>query len=567
MNRQSLLWALGVIIVSLYIPALTTQLYFRHDDSQTLLWAKEFSGFWLTAFNPKLWLNEFYAYPGVGGYYRPFESVYVMAILRTFGSDPFYFHLFNAVLIVGTFVFLFKIIELFSNRYFAFLGILLFHGAFNGILYGLTHIVVPFGYFFELGAIYLFLLGLSRNKNWMFLIAWLLYLPATNRQTSMIIIPFLIALYLIDHWKEVRTQRKKIFALLVVSILPNLILPFSGFVSTGTLLSQPFSFENYSQFVLERYTFYGNLITNGLASILVLFPVGYTIAAQNLRKTTKLPERKQFFLDCAIGLLFVGLSQLPGNVCNFIITFALIYLFFTNRDVRLGFGWCFASMGVFLMVNYYHGGYFVEAAMGLIFGLIPLYQSIFADLARQFDETLQRMTHFLRSLWQGRRKISMIAFVLLFLMVSGFAASHALANKLNAVYVLIQTNKNFEDTVNFIVSSLPANAVIYQLTNDEMATNDRIWRFHSLRERAENVKVMNAEDLSSMVKVLDRYDLQFRPSQQLLAVQQAEAEAAEPKYFLVCSAKEQELAEARFELSPLKLFHRGETVAGIYVVE
>jgi hypothetical protein len=128
-----------------------------------------------------------------------------------------------------------------------------------------------------------------------------------------------------------------------------------------------------------------------------------------------------------------------------------------------------------------------------------------------------------------------------------------------------------------MVSSLPPNAVIYQLTNEEMGLNDRIWRFHSLRERAENVKIMNMEDLSAMVKVLDRYDLQFHPSQQLLTYNSAEIhipgysrqqdEPSRPKYFLVCGAKEKAIAEKRFSLRPRQLFNRGETVAGIYDVE
>jgi hypothetical protein len=556
-KRHNLFWVLSVILISIYLPLLTTQLYFRHDDSQTLLWAKEYSRFWLTAFNPQLWLTEFYRYPGVGGYYRPFESVYVMAILRTFGADPFYFHFFNAILILGTFVFLFKIIELFSNRYTAFFGIVLFHAAFNNILYGLTHIVVPFGYFFELGAIYFFLKGLVRPKKWAFLVAWLFYLPATNRQTSMILIPLLIALYIIDHWQEIRANRKGAFGLLLASLLPNLVLPFSGFVSTGTLLSQPFSFAAYSGFILERYHFYGDLLTRGMAGVLVLFPAGYIIAARILRKSRKLTERQQSLIAFVCGILAAGLTRLPGSAIIYIATIALLYLFFVDRSARSGFGWFFASCGVFLMVDYYHGGYFVEAAMGLIFGLALLYQRIFNAFLKQFGEIF-------RLFWQRHRKITVFSAVLVPVIVlgSGMAGYRVILPKIEAVKVLIQTNKNFEDTVNYMASSLPPNAAIYQLTNEEMGLNDRIWRFQSLRERAENVKVMNDEDLSAMIKVLDRYDLQFQPSEHLRS-----DSTDSPKYFLVCSAKEKKIAEERFSLVPLQVFQRGETVAGIFVAE
>lgn len=576
-QQRALTWILGVIAVSLYVPLLITQLYFRHDDSQVLLWAKEFSQFWLTAFNPQLWLDEFYAYPGVGGYYRPFESLYVMAILRTLGAEPFYFHFFNAILILGTFVFLFKIIELFSSRYLAFFGIVFFHAAFNAILYGLTHVVVPFGYFFELGAIYFFLLGLSRQKNWAFFVAWLFYIPATNRQTSMILIPVLIALYMIDQWKEIRAHRKKLFALLIASILPNLVLPFSGFVSTGTLLTQPFSFETYSRFVLERYYFYGDLMTRGITGMFLMFPVGYAIGAQVLTKFGNVAERKQTLIASAVGLVFVSLILLPGDTGTYVATIALVYLFFTDRSVRLGLGWFFVSTGVFLMVDYYHGGYFVEAAMGLVFGLALLYRRIFTAYVHHFAGALRSIATGFRSLWQGRRKIAVIAAAIILLLSFGFTAYNVFSPKLKAVIVLIQTNRNFEDTVNYMVSSLPPNAVIYQLTNEEMGLNDRIWRFHSLRERAENVKIMKMEDLSAMVKVLERYDIQLRPSQQLLTDNNAEFhiadysrqqdESAWPKYFLVYGAKEKAIAEKRFSLRPLQLFKRGETVAGIYVVE
>lgn len=555
--QRNLITILGVILISIYLPLLTTQLYFRHDDSQTLLWAKEYSRFWLTAFNPQLWLSEFYEYPGVGGYYRPFESVYVMAILRIFGADPFYFHFFNAILILGMCVFLFKIIELFSSRPIAFFGIVIFHAAFNSILYGLSHIVVPIGYFFELGAIYFFLVGLKRQKNWAFLVAWLFYLPATNRQTSMILIPLLIVLYMIDNWKEVRANRKGLFGLLIASILPNLVLPFSGFVSTGTLLSQPFTFGAYSSFILERYYFYGDLLTRGITGALVLFPMGYLIGARILRKSSELTERQQSLIALVFGLLCIGLTKLSGNAIIYISTIALLYLFFTDRSVRLGFGWFFASCGIFLMVDYYHGGYFVEAAMGLIFGLTLLYQRIFSLFIKQFGEIL-------RQFWQRHKKITVFSATLVpfIVLALGMAGYRVLLPKIEAVKILIQTNKNFEDTVNYIASSLPSNAVIYQVTNEEMGLNDRVWRFYSLRERAENVKVMNDEDLGSMIKVLDRYDLQFRPSEHL-----QKDSTDSPKYFLVCSAKEQKIAEERFSIVPVQMFQRGETVAGIYVVD
>jgi len=231
--RKVNLFLIMAVLLSAYIPIIGMQLYFRHDDSQTLLWAHEFSGNIVYAFHPKPWLSEYNQYPGVGGYYRPFESIFIMFLLKVFGPNAVYFQFINGLLVIGTIVFMYKIAELFSNKTAAFLSVLIFHLCFYSILYGNFHIVVPFGYFFELGCFYFAARGLVKNDHKSLLISMLFLIPATNRQTTAVILPAIIIVYLISYWRNTFSESK--FNMLCKFVLPLKIVPVDALSENGII--------------------------------------------------------------------------------------------------------------------------------------------------------------------------------------------------------------------------------------------------------------------------------------------------------------------------------------------
>jgi len=85
-----------------------------------------------------------------------------------------------------------------------------------------------------------------------------------------------------------------------------------------------------------------------------------------------------------------------------------------------------------------------------------------------------------------------------------------LGKKLEVVKILIHTNQNFKDMLNYIKDEIPLNAKIYELSNNDLGISDETWRFWSLKDRAEKVKVMNIDDTIAMLKVLGRYDLSLK---------------------------------------------------------
>lgn len=556
-------WLIFVILLSSYIPIIGVQLYFRHDDSQTLLWAHEFTGSILNAFNPELWLGEYYKYPGVGGYYRPFESVFVMFLLNLFGPKAFYFQFVNGVLVIGTIVFMYKIAALFSNKVAAFATVVVFHLCFNSILYGNYHIVVPFGYFFELGCFYFAARGLVKNDYRFLLLSLIFLIPATNRQTTAVILPVLVTVYLISYWRDVLPGSKAKYALPAISLLPNLMLPFSSNSSSGTILGATQSLDEMLNFLNERLLFYGGLLTNGITGIIIILILTAFTAVKLLHSIgfwKNMSSRPDKLILSGVLVICVTLAIITAQFAYIGLTYMfsiLAYMLITNKRLRFAGAWFFVSLGCFLAIVYYHGAYFLEAAYGLsiVLGIILF-------------ETGQKILEYLgikRWIDTNSRNLAVVGLVFFV----GFSIPILktknvpwLSNKVEAVRILIDTNQNFEEMLNYLAEEIPRNSEVYTLTNADLGISDKTWRFWSLKDRAEKVKVMNIDDTEAMLKVLGRYDMKLKSASEL---QYSNGEAAR-KYFIACSNFEKEKAVGRYSLELLKRFKRGKTEAAVYLL-
>lgn len=542
------------IIFSSYIPILGVQLYFRHDDAGTLLWALEFKKFFLYAFDPRPWLDEYYKYNGVGGYYRPFESLFIMLLQNIFGPQPFYFHLINGLIMIGTIIFLYKITELLSNKIAAFLSVVIFHACFHSILYGTYHVVVPFGYFFELGCFYFCLKGLLR-KDYKYLVYSLLFLiPATNRQTTAIILPAMILVYFISNWKESFPNLKTRLTILFIAILPNALIPFSGTSSVGTILHHSTNFTDFFKFFYERYLFYGNILTQELTGIIVLFIIFFYFIFNFIYSKKESFRRKNYLiLSILVSIVLVlTINKLSVLAITLLLILLGIYALL-DKTVRYVIVWFFVSLACFLIIKFYHGAYLLEAvyALSIVLGMF-LYRLLSAvDEVFQIKKFAKRN---IKPLLVCGIVVLGISGVIIFKMDN----IPVLSAKLEAMEALINTNKNFEDMLMYLKTELPPNSIVYELSEESLGTTSENRRFWSLKDRAEKVKVMHILDTEIMMKVLGRYDVSFKAADDLPKT------IPKNSYFVACSKFERDIAENNYPLRLIKEIKRGKNEAAIY---
>lgn len=549
------LYTLNIIVLSLYIPLIGINLYFRYDDAGTLLWALDFKKSIFYAFDPRPWFDEYNFYNGVGGYYRPFESLFIMLLVKIFGTEPFYFHLINGMLVITTIVFVYKIAVLLTeNRLAGLLTGLIFHLSFQSLLYGIYHVVVPFGFFFEIITFYLFLKGLYSNNLKAILLGFLFLIPATNRQTTALILTAMVILFFLTHWRESKFRIGQRILILFLAVIPNAIIPFTKNSSHATILSQPFSIASYANYIWERLFFYTNLMTRGLPGIIILTIVSLYLIIQLMRhqKLFKLKDRNSISLAIPCSLIFSFLMlkfQIVGMIILYIV---LIILFVTQKNLQLILTWFAVSLGLFSIIKFYHDAYFLEAAfaVAIILGWM-LYQTI-ETIRRAFDVPIKPRL-------EKRLLVALTGAILLFgVIVWKVPGLPVIGSKVEAVKYLIETNQNFKAMIEYLAQQLPPDTKVFQLSEEYLGLTMNERRFLSLRERAENVKVINILDSNVMIKALGRWDIEFKHADGLTL-------GIPPNsVFIVHNRLEKRIAEQKFELAPIEHFDNRHTEAVVY---
>lgn len=550
-------YLLMVILLSLYIPLIGVNLYFRYDDAGTLLWALDFKKSIFHAFDPAPWFDEYNFYNGVGGYYRPFESLFIMLLVKIFGPEPFYFHLINGVLVITAIVFMYRISMLISdNRLAGLMSAAVFHLAFQSILYGTYHVVVPFGFFFELITFYFFIEGLYRDRFRTIALGFLFLIPATNRQTTALILTAMVVVFFVFRWRELKFKLWERIAIFLMASVPNLLIPFTKNSSHATILSQPFSIPGYIQYILERLSFYTNLATSRLpgAIIIAVLCLFWLTNLPLARVLPKINSRLIALLPVPLSLILTLVALKLQPIAIILLYSSLVYLFFAERLLQLVITWFFVSLGLFSIINFYHDAYFLEAAFALAIVLGNLlYRSavkIHSTVNVLISPRLERGILALAA-------VGIISFGTIAWKVPGLPI---IGPKVEAVKILIETNQNFKRMFEYLAAELPTNAKVFQLSEEYLGLTMNQRRFLPLRERAENVKVINILDSNVMIKVLGRWDIEFKHAEGLtLGI-------PENCVFIVHNKLEKRIAMQKFQLEPIREFKNRNTEAGVYRV-
>jgi hypothetical protein len=557
----------SILLFSIF-PIISTQLYFRHDDAQWLLWAHEFNKPLLYVFHPDPQINNFSGYPGLAGYYRPFAGLYIIFIQYIFGNSPFFFHLIAGLFLIGSIIFMFKITKLLSNEIAAFFCVIIFFICFNSIFNSFFHVAYPLLFFLQISGFYFCILGLIRNKLRYVMLSFLFLLPATSKQTTPFILLSIILFYFINNWGTSFPDIKDKFIILCLALSSFAVIPLSHRASrdVGTILNlEPLEIINY---IKERLYYYGDILTTGITGIslflIILLYISF-LTLSKIRSSDNRYNKRYLLLSILVSIVSIILTYVlihSGNISIFILLVFLGLCFRVNNATRLPLIWFFVSFCIFISLKNYIGTYILEAAYGLSIAMGILLYFIVEQMKTVFE-----VNDFIRE--NSKRIVFVIIVIITFSGLVLLKTGHIpFLEKFDVTQVLIKTNKNFRDMTNSL-QELPPNSVVYEISEESLGLTGKQRLFLSLKERAENIKVMRSGDKQAMVRISGRYDIIFKDVSKGERPWESNRNFPGERnlYFVVNSKLEKNIAEKEYSLKLIRAIKRGETEAAVYIIQ
>ncbi len=536
---------------------LGSQLYFRHDDSALLLWAKEFQHPFYYAFSADPHTNGFADSPGMRAYWRPFPYLYTMLLWSIFGPVPGPYFVVGGLCFIGAVFFFFRLAERHAGTWSALFSCLVLLGAFGGSMHNLFHIPVAIGYLFQLAMIYCFWCYLRFGKRVHLVAILILLVPSISRQSTPALLVAVLAAMWLDHegspWTFVR-RNLAAFALLPVAFW---LVSLSPIATRGSVLQYGGDLTAAWAFVSERIHFYGDYLTGGLKGVLLLGLLGGTVVRSVgcalAKRTHWMVFRWTWPLVTALGIW-----ALWGHTSASIIALLLAcgYLIATDRSLRLPLLWAAASLSCFVVAFYYHEGYLLEAGFPLSLAAGIVLHRLWAAAAQWWSSGARAN----RWMWFAAAGCALL--IALPLGARALRNGGPIETEILMIRTAIASNRTFSQLIHSMATELPPNAEVYEIGEDVL----RVTRFDRRRlsrlDRARRVKVMSGEDTLVMLRVLDRSDIRIRavPS---------DGSAAPPNgsYFILLNRFEMEFARRRFELTPVREFCDNDECAGMYQLQ
>jgi len=555
-NQSRWLWVFLALVPFIAIPILGSLFYFRHDDASVLLWAKEFTKPFYFAFSHDLNANEYYKYPGMGAYWRPCIYLYVKLLWLLFGANPTPYFIVGGIVFMTAVYFLFKIAEDISGTGLAFLSCLFLFVTFQNMMYNLFHLTTEIAFFYQLGMIYFFLSYLIKEK-WGYLLGVIIFLlPAMARQTTPLILTTLLIVTTLSQTAKKNILSLKHGIILIILIICFYIMTLSPIIHNSTVFSLFPDVPQMLTFIYERFLYYGAILTSGLVGIIIVS--GFTFGF--IHHFAAVVKNKLNFNKWAwsiLAIIMVVLLLLFKNIAMYWLAFTIIYLFMFDEKLRLPLGWAGASLLSFLSASYYHNGYLLEAGFPLSLALGTIVTTITAPYMPLLSTIKKK---------NSRRKLIFIVSGVLIgcFLVIGIGSRSNFIQKNGVVDVVkigIDSNRNFKQLMDYLQQKIPQNAIIYELSEEEIGTTLFDRRFLPLRERALRTKTMNIEDTLVMFKVLNRGDIHLYPSSESeLSAQNGE------KYLIALNNFERKIVEYKFKLELIKEFKANNDSAAVYQI-
>lgn len=553
-SRYRLVWLALALLPFVSIPLLGAHLYFRHDDSALLLWAKEFEQPFYHTLSPDPAVNGFNKYRGMGSYWRPFSYLYIKTLWDFFGTTPGPYHVVGGLLFMVAVYFLFRLAEQRWDLAAAVTSCLALFAAFYGAMYNLFHIAVQIGFFCQLALLYCFWAYLQQQR-WQHLLGILLFLaPAMGRMTTPVLMVAILTATLIEQRCQGALFLRQNWLAIALLVPAFYLITLSPHTSEASVLALGANTMAIAEFLRERFFYYGRLLTSSLTGIFMLSLLGGAVLQKwaGFFKTKFHFNKVDWFWPPLALLLTFTLPALQPYAIYWLV-FCCIYLFVFDAELRLPLAWAGASMCCFLSAQYYHNGYLLESgfAFALAMGVL--------------------MTRFGKPIVSACKKISISPRATILALTGGAMLLSApvmlvlmgkapfVSDSFEVVRTAIASNQNFQQLMSYLQQDMPRAAALYEFTEEELGTTRFERRHISLRERAARAKIMNLEDKQNMLKVLDRDDLKIHSAEQLHA-----DNVQEEAYFIALNNFERKIANKRFALEMVKEFHNPADSAAVY---
>ena len=314
----------------------------------------------------------------------------------------------------------------------------------------------------------------------------------------------------------------------------------------------------------RKFTSYGReaceKIIGGLKGYPIIIVSGFTIGfIRHLAGVVK--DKSNFrllnkWLWSIFTIIMVVLLLLFKNISIYWLAFSIIYLFAFDETLRLPLGWAGVSLLSFLSVSYYHDGYLLEAGFPLSLALGTIFTNIMAPYMPPFLTIKEKISR--------KELILIVSCVLIgcFAVIGIGSRTNILRDKFEVIKVAVDSNRNFKKLMDYLQQKIPQNAIIYELSEEEIGTTLFDRRFFPLKERALRAKIMNIEDTLVMLKVLNRADILLHPSSGLdLSTHDGE------EYFIALNNFERKIAEDKFQLELIEEFKADYDSAAIYRIK
>lgn len=381
--------------------------------------------------------------------------------------------------------------------------------------------------------------------------------PAMMRQTTAVILAVVFALELLESRdiRSILSARGIVSALLVLAGF--FLLSLTPSVGRGSILSAFPDIKEIAGYMYARYLYYGGILTRGVAGILVLFTFSCGLLHNlSLRATAGDRLKRYGWVWFPASILVTLLFYKLGAPSVFWLTLCFALLFLTDPALRLPLAWAGASLLSYFSVDYYHGGYLLEAgfpmaaAMGIIAGrILPPLVHAYGRLSSSFA---------------GRRAIAIHVIVVMLAVAAVFtgARTRFFRDRLDIVRISIESNRNFKNLIGYMKDELPPDCVVYELSESETGTTSGERRFLPLKERAATVKIMNVRDTAHMLKVLGRGDIELLPSMVPPPIGRTGG-----SFFIALNSSERRIAENLFELVLIEEFKSEHDSAALYMME
>jgi len=554
-DRMRWLWVFLALLPFATIPILGSFFYFRHDDAALLLWAKEFTKPFYFAFSTDAQVNEYYKYPGMGAYWRPCAYLYIKLLLLLFGTNPVPYYIAGGTVFMMAVYLFFKTAEISSGTKFAFLSCLFLFVTFQSVMYNLFHIGVPTSFFYQLGMIYFFFSFLIKGK-WAYLIgAFVFLVPATVRQTTPVILTTILITATWTHAAKIKMLSIKYLIAFTIILLGFYMMTFSPISSSGSIFSVFPDMLKMWAFIQERFVYYGTILTSGIIGIIMVF--GFTLGVIHHFAAVLKDKVPAHFLNGSVWFIStmtaLALLLLFKNIAIYWLTVSIVYLFLFDKKLRFPLGWAGASLLSFLSASYYHNGYLLEAGFPLSLALGIIASNLMAPYMPLFFSIKKKIS--------PRQMVMIISGVLIgcLFIIGGGSRVPVLQEQLEVIKAAVDSNRNFKQLMDYLQREIPQNAVIFELSEEEIGTTRFDRRFFPLKDRALRTKIMNIEDTLVMLKVLDRGDIHLYPSSELDA-----STHSGDTYFITLNHFERNIAEDKFRLELIKEFGTNDDSAAVY---